>query len=935
MGVNKAAPPPFLAGGGELGERIRAKDWSQTALGPPNQWPQSLRTIVSTCLNAHLPILIWWGPDLIMLYNDAYRLLLGDKHPHALGSTGRDIWPEIWDTLGPKLEGVRTRGEADWSENQFLLVNRHGQPEAACFSYSHSPIYDESNGIGGVFCVVTETTDTRLAEQQREQEATNERVLDAMIQQTPLGIGIFYGPDYIIERANPTLCQLWNHPPGELLGYPLFTASPESRGQGFEAMLASVRQTGIAIRGNDQSARLYRNGRLETVYFDFVYEPLRSPDGRVDRIMVVATEVTKAREARQLMAENASRLQTLFEQAPVAVAIMGPGPAFVYEVVNPFYCELTDRSADQLVGKPLLEALPEVAGQGIEDLLAEVLATGVPYISRETGSELMRNGQPETIYVDFVFQPRYEADQSITGVVVIATDITQAVRTRQRVEANERLLNAIIQQTPLGIGIFRGHEFIVELANPTICQLWGRTHQQVMGKPLFTALPEATGQGFEELLQGVYKTGIPFEGHELPVTLERHGQLETVYFDFVYDALRNADGSIERTMVVATDVTRAREVRQLIEASEVRLRSLFAQAPVAIAILRGPSFVVELANPGICTVWNRTEAQLLGHPVFAVLTETAGQGFEELLTGVLQTGMPFVGNELPVPFLRDGQAKTVYVNFVYEPLRDHSDGSITGVVVVGTDVTEQVLARQQTEQLLVRERELNELKSNFVTLASHEFRTPMGTILSSASLIGRYDGPDDGEKRERHVQRIKSAVHGLTGLLNDFLSLSQMEQSTLHGRPHPLNIITFCQEIIDDMQALIKPRQRVVYTHRSGEPAISLDGQMLKNILINLLVNASKYSADGKEIELTTTVLDNQLWLTVRDEGIGIPDADKDKLFINFFRARNVNHVAGTGLGLYVVKRYVDLLGGLVTFTSQLDSGTVFTIQLPVSPPST
>ncbi|WP_461054662.1 sensor histidine kinase, partial [Spirosoma arcticum] len=232
-----------------------------------------------------------------------------------------------------------------------------------------------------------------------------------------------------------------------------------------------------------------------------------------------------------------------------------------------------------------------------------------------------------------------------------------------------------------------------------------------------------------------------------------------------------------------------------------------------------------------------------------------------------------------------------------------------------------------------RERELNELKSNFVTLASHEFRTPMGTILSSASLIGRYDGPDDGEKRERHVQRIKSAVQGLTGLLNDFLSLSQMEESTLHGRPQPLHIITFCQEVIDDMQAVIKPHQRVVYTHRSGEPAISLDGQMLKNILINLLVNASKYSADGKEIELTTRVDGDQLWLTVRDEGIGIPDADKDKLFINFFRARNVNHVSGTGLGLYVVKRYVDLLGGMVTFTSQLDSGTVFTVQLPVSPP--
>lgn len=208
----------------------------------------------------------------------------------------------------------------------------------------------------------------------------------------------------------------------------------------------------------------------------------------------------------------------------------------------------------------------------------------------------------------------------------------------------------------------------------------------------------------------------------------------------------------------------------------------------------------------------------------------------------------------------------------------------------------------------------------------------MGTILSSASLIGRYTGPDDDDKRERHVQRIKSAVHSLTGLLNDFLSLSQMEQATLHGRPYPFNIVTFCHEVIEDMQAVIKPQQRVVYTHRSGQPVLSLDGQMLKNILINLLVNASKYSADGKEIELTTAIEGDQLVLTVRDEGIGIPDEDKDKLFISFFRARNAVHAQGTGLGLYVVKRYVDLLGGIVTFTSQLDSGTVFTLQLPLSP---
>ncbi len=238
---------------------------------------------------------------------------------------------------------------------------------------------------------------------------------------------------------------------------------------------------------------------------------------------------------------------------------------------------------------------------------------------------------------------------------------------------------------------------------------------------------------------------------------------------------------------------------------------------------------------------------------------------------------------------------------------------------------------RERSQLLTRERELNELKSNFVTLASHEFRTPMGTILSSAALIGRYNGPDDGEKRDRHVQQIKSAVNSLTGLLNDFLSLSQMAQETLYGSPYPLDIVTFCDEVIDDMQLVIKPGQRVRYHHLTGPPTVAIDGQMLKNILVNLLVNASKYSAEKKEIELTTAVGSDQLVITVKDQGIGIPDVDKDNLFISFFRARNATNVQGTGLGLYIVKRYVDLLGGTINFTSELDSGTVFTIALPLS----
>jgi PAS domain S-box-containing protein len=151
--------PTFLDGGGQMGALMRAMDWSRTPLGPTETWPQSLRTTVSTCLNSRFPILIWWGPQHVKLYNDAYRDIIAAKHPRALGAPGREVWPEIWNVIGPMLDSVVREGRATWSEDQFLPLERHGFAEETYFTFSYSPIRDESGGIGGVFSAVSETTE--------------------------------------------------------------------------------------------------------------------------------------------------------------------------------------------------------------------------------------------------------------------------------------------------------------------------------------------------------------------------------------------------------------------------------------------------------------------------------------------------------------------------------------------------------------------------------------------------------------------------------------------------------------------------------------------------------------------------------------------------------------------------------------------------------
>lgn len=240
-------------------------------------------------------------------------------------------------------------------------------------------------------------------------------------------------------------------------------------------------------------------------------------------------------------------------------------------------------------------------------------------------------------------------------------------------------------------------------------------------------------------------------------------------------------------------------------------------------------------------------------------------------------------------------------------------------------------AEQEVRKALQKEKELNELKSRFVTIASHEFRTPLSTVLSSASLISKYKSSEDDDKRIKHVERIKSAVSNLTGILNDFLSISRIEEGKIYNVPTTFPLEPFTREVVDEMQGMLKPGQQINYRHSGSEKEVFLDKQLLKNILFNLLSNASKYSGEGKDIKLNTEVSSDEVRITVADQGIGIPEADQAHLFTPFFRAQNVTNIQGTGLGLNIVKKYVDIIGGTLRYESTLGKGTTFYLTFPQS----
>jgi len=239
-------------------------------------------------------------------------------------------------------------------------------------------------------------------------------------------------------------------------------------------------------------------------------------------------------------------------------------------------------------------------------------------------------------------------------------------------------------------------------------------------------------------------------------------------------------------------------------------------------------------------------------------------------------------------------------------------------------INELETAKANMSALFEKERELNQLKTRFVSMASHEFRTPLSSIQLSASLIDKYTSKQDVANVEKHTGKIKNAINNLTTILNDFLSLEKLEAGKVEANANWFDIVSFAEEIAEEMQLMSKQNQLIVYEHSGTTAQVYLDQNLLKNCVINLISNAVKYSGENTMIQFNSFLKDNELVIDVKDNGIGIPTTDQHNLFEPFFRAHNTGDIPGTGLGLNIVKRYVGLMNGTVTCESAQNVGTTF-----------
>jgi PAS domain S-box-containing protein len=445
--------------------------------------------------------------------------------------------------------------------------------------------------------------------------------------------------------------------------------------------------------------------------------------------------------------------------------------------------------------------------------------------------------------------------------------------------------------------------------------------------------------------------------YEIPSLIDRHGRRDTVYWDFVYQPLREPDGRVTGVTVLATEVSE-RVAARLHLAAQQQLQAVFELAPVAIGVCSGPDYVVDVCNPSLQALWGPTAEEALNRPLFEVLPKFRDQGFKELLDEVVRTGVPHQAHEIPLQVMHNGRPATVHVNFVYQPLRD-AQGHISAITLVATDVTEQVAARRLVQQLneanVQRLDEelavsIEELRSanqelmdsnqllvrtnadldNFIYTASHDLKSPIANIegLLSALLMElptetRLAGPVQPllAMMQRAIERFQLTIVQLTDI-----SKLQLAHAPV---PEQVNLAALVEHVRLDLAPVLAAAGAHLTVNVQACPTVSFSPKNLRSIVYNLLSNAVKYHdpARGAVVQLRCHRHGTTVVLEVQDNGLGLNPDQQSRLFGMFQRLHD--HVEGSGIGLYMVKKMVENAGGTIAVQSQPGVGSTFVVSFP------
>lgn len=772
----------------------------------------------------------------------------------------------------------------------------------------------------------------------------------SIIKEAPIATCLFVGREMRIEVANDIMLGFWGRDKS-VIGMPLSEALPELQGQPFLDLLDNVFSTGIAHSENDAEALLLQNGELGTFYFNYTYKPLRDANGQVYAIMNMAIEVTEKVINERLKRLNETRFSTIIDQSPMGIGLL-KGKDMVIEAGNDIIFELWGKTRNT-IGMPLIEAIPELEGQGFLQLLEEVYLTGNPYHGYDTLAKLEYNGVIADRYFDFSYSPLRDEDSSIAGVLVMANDVTPRRNNMIKLAESESKFRTVLNSAPAAMAVFKGKDLIIDVANRAFLSTVDRD-ENIIGQKLMDAIPEIIGQKSVDLMQQVFETGKSVHSYARQVEIMRRGQLSSSYYNVSYSPIFDINGNVEAVLDVAIDVTETIKARQAIEEAETALRGAIELAELGTWNLNPITNMIEyserisewfgLEEGNVTTLDNVFEAI---HPKDRFRVEQAVQ------VSVAQGGNGTYDEEYTVVNRITGrerilhaQGKTFFSPDGTPYLMTGTAQDITGHRQIQMALKNEVKAR--TEEL---ERTLNELEeanarlissneelAQYAYVASHDLQEPLRKISMFSKLLREKD--EEG-RFDMITGKIVQSSDRMSQLIRDLLEFSRLLKKDSGFVVGDLNRIV--NAVKHDFELLIEEKMAEVKIDIL--PEIECVPLQMNQLFYNLISNALKFTEAGTDPKITITcevisqneaerylqiVHDSSYYrITVRDNGIGIDEKYSKQIFEVFKRLHGRDEYSGSGIGLAICRRIVANHKGAIYIDSTPGKGTAFHIILP------
>jgi two-component system sensor histidine kinase VicK len=664
------------------------------------------------------------------------------------------------------------------------------------------------------------------------------------------------------------------------------------------------------------------------------------------------------KQALKEIKHSEQKLDDILSQLPALVVVLS-GPNQIVELTNKALLNFWRKTKKEVIGRPVLSIFPELTNQPFPALWKHVYDTGEKIIHREKPVVFKNpDGTDRLSYVDYYYQPVTDVDGNRTGVLATVLDVSDKVEARKLLEIaqaeqqalNEELLATndelaitneelsatnrelaqsqqklqntleelaesedrmrfMLSEAPVAISMFTGHEMVIETVNKLMLHLWGK-NSTIIGKTVRQALPELDGQGFFELMDNVFITGEPFYGYEVKAIVNRDGNNQEGYFNFVYQPLKDSDGKTQSIILVSTDVTEQVESRKKQQRAEEMLR-----------------FSIEAANVGtwfmdvtthMFTASARLKELFGFYPdeevPYELITEVIPEDYrnkvKNAIAKAIDTGENYV---MEHPVIGRHDQKQRWVRGLGKLYAD-SNGKLSHFSGLVFDITEE------------KQDELR--KNDFIGMVSHELKTPLTTITAIVQMLNIKAKKAEDAFNSTALEKANVQVKKMANMINGFLNISRLESGKIQLDKHYFELAELVQATIEENR-VISPNH-IISILPSNNFSLYADKDKIGSVISNILSNAVKYSPKDTNIDVKFEQKDGKALVSITDQGIGIKPHDIEKLFERYYRVQNSQHVAGFGIGLYLSAEIIHRHGGDIWVESQEGTGSTFYFTLPL-----